>query len=179
MKVHLQYGSDGLDVNIPFSQISVLQPKFIPGLVNERDEFWKACYNPTDSPPLKDLVNPNDKISVVIPDGTRAMPSDRLLPWMFAELEHIDPKNFYVILGTGTHRPNTQEEIIQIVHLVGFMNGIWMKKRKHRSANTWLPVPLAAPNCRASKNIGIEMDMRTASATATCGVLSAEKYSGR
>ena len=115
MKVHLQYGLDGLDVEIPFSQVTVLQPKFIPGLSNESAGFKKACMEPIASPPLKDLIEPDDQIAVVIPDGTRALPSDRLLPWLFAELSDIPPKNFTIILGTGTHRPNTPEEIHQLV----------------------------------------------------------------
>jgi len=102
MKVHLQYGQNGLDLEIPFSQVSVLRPRFIPGLADEQAEFEKACRNPVASAPLKDLMNPNDRVAVVIPDGTRALPSDRLLPWLFAELAHIPSENFTVILGTGT-----------------------------------------------------------------------------
>ena len=56
MKVHLQYGRNGLDVELPFSQINVLQPKFIPGLADEQEEFKKSCRKPIDSLPLKDLI---------------------------------------------------------------------------------------------------------------------------
>ncbi|MFC1997444.1 nickel-dependent lactate racemase [Chloroflexota bacterium] len=115
MKVHLQYGHSGLDIEIPFSDVNILQPRFIPGLADEQINFHKACRSPVESPPLKDLVDSNDHIAVVIPDGTRALPSDRLLQWLFAELEHVPCQNYTVILGTGTHRPNTQEEIRDIV----------------------------------------------------------------
>jgi nickel-dependent lactate racemase len=115
MKVHLQYGLDGLDIEIPFSQVTVLRPGFVPGLADEQVEFKRACRTPVELPPLKDLLNPGDRVAIVIPDGTRAMPSDRLLPWLFAELAHVPSSNFTVILGTGTHRPNTPEEIVQIV----------------------------------------------------------------
>lgn len=115
MKVHLQYGRNGLDVELPFSQVNVLQPKFIPGFADEQAKFIKSCRKPIDSPPLKELIKAEDRVAVVIPDGTRAMPSDRLLPWLFTELEHIPSQNFTIILGTGTHRPNTPEEILQIV----------------------------------------------------------------
>ena len=115
MKVNLQYGKDGLAVEIPFSDVTVLRPEFIPGLADEQAEFQRACRYPIDSAPLMELVNANDQIAVVIPDGTRALPSDRLLTWLFAELAHIPAKNFSVILGTGTHRPNTSTEIEQMV----------------------------------------------------------------
>ncbi len=99
MKVHLQYGRDGLDIEIPFSHVTVLRPKFIPGLTDEQAEFEKACRTPVESPPLKDLINPDDQVAIVIPDGTRAMPSDRLLPWLFAELAHIPDQQLYNNLG--------------------------------------------------------------------------------
>jgi nickel-dependent lactate racemase len=117
MNVHLQYGRNGLDVELPFSQVNVLQPKFIPGLVDEQAEFIKSCRKPVDSPPLKELIKIEDRVAVVIPDGTRAMPSDRLLSWLFTELAHIPSQNITIILGTGTHRPNTPEEILRIVGL--------------------------------------------------------------
>ena len=115
MKVHLQYGRNGLDVELPFSQVSVLQPKYIPGQDDEQAEFVRACRSPIGSQPLGDLINSDDQVAVVIPDGTRAMPSERLLPWLFDELRHIPAQNFTIILGTGTHRPNTPKEIIRIV----------------------------------------------------------------
>jgi nickel-dependent lactate racemase len=115
MSIHLQYGLNGLDIEVPFSNVKVLRPKFVPGLPNERFEFIKACQDPISSKPLKDQVDQDDRVAVVIPDGTRAMPSDRLLPWLFAELEHVPSNNFTLILGTGTHRPNSTEEILKIV----------------------------------------------------------------
>jgi nickel-dependent lactate racemase len=115
MKVNLQYGQTGIEIDLPFSRVRVLRPKFIPGLEHEQAEFERACRIPIDSPPLKNLINPDDRVAVVIPDGTRALPSDRLLPWLFAELAHVPAENFTVIIGTGTHRPNTPEEIINFI----------------------------------------------------------------
>ena len=43
MKVHLQFGRNGLEVELPFSKVNVLQPKFIPGLADEQAEFIKSC----------------------------------------------------------------------------------------------------------------------------------------
>jgi nickel-dependent lactate racemase len=115
MEIDVQYGKVGVRMEIPFSDVRVLRPRFLHGLPDERTEFERACRTPIESPPLKDLVNPGERVAVVIPDGTRALPSDRLLPWLFAELGHVLPENFTVILGTGTHRPNTLLEIKQIV----------------------------------------------------------------
>jgi nickel-dependent lactate racemase len=115
MKVNLQYGIDGLNVEIPFSEVYMLRPKSVPGFSDEQAGFEKACRRPVNSPPLKDIINPEDQVAVVIPDGTRALPSDRLLAWLFDELDYVPAANFTVILGTGTHRPNTPTEIEQMV----------------------------------------------------------------
>ena len=31
MRVHLQYGREGLDVEIPGASVTVLEPRFVPG----------------------------------------------------------------------------------------------------------------------------------------------------
>ena len=45
----------------------------------------------------------------MIPDITRPLPTDRLLPWLFAELAHVPPERITIVNGTGSHRPNTPE----------------------------------------------------------------------
>ena len=35
MKVHLQYGRDGLDAEIPGRDVTVIEPRFVPGLPDE------------------------------------------------------------------------------------------------------------------------------------------------
>jgi len=39
MHVNLQYGTEGIDINIPFSDVRIFRPKFIPGLPDEQSEF--------------------------------------------------------------------------------------------------------------------------------------------
>jgi nickel-dependent lactate racemase len=115
MKVNLQYGKKGLKVDIPFSDVNVIRPKYIPGLADEQSEFRTACRDPIGCESLRMIIKPGNKVAVVIPDGTRALPNDRLLDWLFGELDILPPWNFNIILGTGTHRPNTSDEIINMV----------------------------------------------------------------
>ena len=61
------------------------------------------------------MIAADDKVAVVIPDITRALPSERLLPWLFEELHHVPAENFTIVLGTGTHRQNTPDEIEAMV----------------------------------------------------------------
>ncbi|MFN8001636.1 MAG: lactate racemase domain-containing protein [Acidobacteriota bacterium] len=61
------------------------------------------------------MINASDRVAVVIPDITRPLPNDRLLPWLFAELAHVPTENFVIINGTGSHRVNTPEELAGMV----------------------------------------------------------------
>jgi nickel-dependent lactate racemase len=60
-------------------------------------------------------VGADERVAVVIPDITRALPRERLLPWLFEELSHVPPENVTIVNGTGSHRANTEEELAAMV----------------------------------------------------------------
>jgi lactate racemase len=115
MKVHLQYGAEGLAVELPAQNVTVIEPQYLNGLPDERDAFRKAVRHPIHSRPLRETVSASDRVAVVIPDLTRPLPSGRLLGWLFEELAHVPAENFTVINGTGSHRVNTDDELISMV----------------------------------------------------------------
>lgn len=115
MKTHLQYGREGLSVDIPSSNVTVLAPRFLEGLADEASAFRVAVRDPIRSRPLRDLVRTTDRIAVVIPDITRPLPTSRLLPWLFQELSHVPAKNYTIVNGTGSHRANTKEELAAMI----------------------------------------------------------------
>src|SRR5262245_17344326 len=115
MLIHLQYGKDELEVDIPSSNITTLAPRFIPGLPDEAAAFREAVRAPINSKPLRELIGANDRVAAVIPDITRPLPSDRLLTWLFAELDHVAAENFVIVNGTGSHRVNTPAELASMV----------------------------------------------------------------
>jgi lactate racemase len=115
MKVHLQYGREGLDVLIPGTDVTVLEPRFVPGLDDERAAFQEAVRRPIGARPLREIVEAADRVAVVIPDLTRPLPSERLLPWLFEELGHVPAERFTIVNGTGSHRKNTPEELRSMV----------------------------------------------------------------
>lgn len=114
-KVDLQYGTSSLAVDIASANVTVLTPRFVRGLPDEAEGFRQAVRAPIDSAPLKEIIRAGDRVAVVIPDITRPLPSDRLLPWLFAELAHVPAENFTIINGTGSHRANTPEELERMV----------------------------------------------------------------
>jgi nickel-dependent lactate racemase len=115
MKTHLQYGRDGLEVEIPSDNVTVVTPRYVAGLPDEAAAFREAVRQPIDSRPLREIVRATDRVAVVIPDITRPLPTDRLLPWLFAELDHVPADRFVIVNGTGSHRSNTPEELAAMV----------------------------------------------------------------
>jgi nickel-dependent lactate racemase len=111
MKVHLQYGRDGLDQHIPCSDVTVIAPKYVPGLADEEAAFRAAVLNPFDSAPLRDIIRAGDRVAIVIPDITRPLPTERILPWVLSELAHVPDEKITIVNGTGSHRPNSEEEL--------------------------------------------------------------------
>ncbi len=114
--VLLQYGRKGLPLDVRGLNATVLSPRYTPGLNDEHTAFIEAVRKPRGVPALRDTIQSGETVSVVIPDITRALPSDRLLPWLFDELSHVPRSDISIIVGTGTHRANTKEELC---HMVG------------------------------------------------------------
>ncbi len=71
--------------------------------------------HPIGARPLRERVSASDRVAVVVPDITRPLPSARLLPWLLAELAHVPPERFVIVSGTGSHRPNTQDELASML----------------------------------------------------------------
>ncbi len=111
MKAHLDYGQSGLELDLSGLNATVLTPRFLEGLPDEAAAFTAAVRQPVAGRPLRELVRASDRVAVVIPDGTRPLPSDRLLPWLFAEVGHVPREQFTILIGTGTHRANTPAEL--------------------------------------------------------------------
>ncbi len=114
MKVALAYGRERLSVDVPDHTI-VITPKELAGLPDERAAFEQAVRQPIGSRALRELAGPADRIAIVIADITRPSPSERLVPWIMAELAHVPRDQFVIINGTGSHRANTREELIRML----------------------------------------------------------------
>ncbi len=115
MNIHLQYGTDGIAINLPDANTTIFTPAFLAGLPDEAASFQDAVRNPINAEPLRERIKSSDKVAVVIPDLTRPLPTEKLLTWTFAELAHVPAENFTIINGTGSHRVNTEAELIAMV----------------------------------------------------------------
>jgi nickel-dependent lactate racemase len=138
VRVHLQYGRQGLDVEIP-GDVTVLEPRFIEGLPDERAAFFDALRAPLGSKPLDELVDARDRVALVIPDITRPFPSDRVLPLLLEALAHVPVEQIVVVNGTGSHRVNTPDELRAMVGADVFARVRVVNHHSHDPA-TLLPV---------------------------------------
>ncbi len=113
MHMKLAYGREGLWVDLPDRNVTVVEPRFVEGLPNENEEaaIIQALRRPLGCPPLREKVKPEDTVAVVFSDITRPTPNDRLLPPLLAELSHVPREQIVLINALGMHRPNTEEEL--------------------------------------------------------------------
>lgn len=112
MLVNLQYGREGLAVELP-DATEVLETRFVPGIEAEELALRTALRDPISSPPLASLVEPGNRVVVVHTDITRATPNERILPVLIDELLEagIAVEDITLLNGLGTHRPQTEAEL--------------------------------------------------------------------
>jgi len=111
MKIELAYGAGALPVEFPDDLTTVIVPAHVAGLADERAAVVAALAQPVGSPPLRALIGPRDRVCVVFTDLTRATPNHRLIPWLLDHLDNLAPERVTLVNATGTHRPNTPEEL--------------------------------------------------------------------
>lgn len=112
--IHLAYGKQGLAISLPDdAPVTVIEPRFVPGLPDEQAAVRDALRAPIGSPPLRELVRPTDTVAVVFSDITRPMPNDRVLPLLLAELALAGVPDSHIVLinALATHRPQTEAEL--------------------------------------------------------------------
>ncbi|GAB3652758.1 nickel-dependent lactate racemase [Nocardioides korecus] len=110
--VHLAYGEDGLDVELPADRTTVVEPTYADAPADQRGLLRSALRHPVAGPALRDLVSPGQTVAISMCDGTRPQPRHLMIPAVLEELEGIVALDDVVVLvATGTHRGNTPEEI--------------------------------------------------------------------
>lgn len=114
--VRLAYGQTGLDVTVPADAV-VLEPRFVPGLADEPASLRAAVDAPIGTAPLRELVKPTDRVTIVHTDITRATPNDRILPVLLAVLREagVEAENITLLNALGTHREQTREELVAML----------------------------------------------------------------
>ena len=111
MRIKLDYGSDGLEVDVPDERATIIEPSFLAPVENAHASLVAALRAPIGRPPLRELVRPGQKIAISVCDITRAQPREATLRALFEEMPGINPDDVTILIATGTHRPNTRAEL--------------------------------------------------------------------
>jgi nickel-dependent lactate racemase len=114
MKIHLSYGRNGLDVEIPEKNLlKVLSFGGSVPLANPGEAIVRSLREPIGSPPLAKLAKRATSACVVVCDITRPVPNKQLLPPVLRILEEngIAKNGITILIATGLHRPSTAPEL--------------------------------------------------------------------
>jgi lactate racemase len=115
MRIQLAYGQGYVPLDSPEACTTVIEPAHSPGFPDEHAEIVRALNQPIGAPPLRESIQPHDRICIVFTDITRATPNRRLIPWLLEYLSFVPRERITLLNGLGTHRPNTDAELKELL----------------------------------------------------------------
>ena len=118
MRVKLDYGRTGLDVEIPERNlVGPLQIRQAEPLALPEQAILDALTKPIGTPPLGDVAKGRKSACILICDFTRPVPNKLLLPPILRILEGegIPRDEILILVATGLHRPNQGSELEEMV----------------------------------------------------------------
>ena len=111
MRVQLDYGLDGLGVDLPEERTVVVAPRHVPALADPAAALRDAIRRPGWGPSLASLAVLGARVAISVCDITRPQPRAAMLQALFAEMPQVSPADVTILVATGTHRANTREEL--------------------------------------------------------------------
>lgn len=118
MKLRLDYGRDGLWVDIPDRNLrGVLQLSPLEPIQDPAGAVADGLCAPIACPPLGQLAMGRSSACVVISDITRPVPNRLILPPILRVLKEsgIDRCHTTILVATGLHRASTDQELDSMV----------------------------------------------------------------
>ncbi len=119
--IGLQYRDEILNIEVP-EWCDILTLKEQPALINAGDQIKKALLNPIGGRKISDIIASQKKhpsrlsVAITVSDNTRPVPYNGekedgiLLPLLkLLEKAGISDSNIYIIIGTGTHVPTSDQ----------------------------------------------------------------------
>jgi nickel-dependent lactate racemase len=118
MRVQLDYGRDGMEVELPDDRVvGPLAIRPAPPLADPAASVEAALRNPTGTRPLAELARGRKDACVLVCDITRPVPNRLLLPPILRTLgaEGVARRDIVLLVATGLHRPNEGAELEELV----------------------------------------------------------------
>ena len=103
-----------IDLTLPDGvECTLVNNRPMPILPDVKQAIRDAILHPIASKRLSSMVHPGQKAAIIVTDVTRKLPEEVILPLLLEELQAggIRPEDITCIVATGTHRPNTREEM--------------------------------------------------------------------
>jgi lactate racemase len=111
MRIRLDYGVDGLEVELPKERLTLIEPHFRPAVSDAHAALVAALRAPQGSRPIRELVRQGQTVAISVCDVTRAQPRRETLEALFEEMPETRPEDVTILIATGTHRTNTPAEL--------------------------------------------------------------------
>jgi nickel-dependent lactate racemase len=118
MRIHLDYGRTGLDVDLPDDRVvGPLAIRPAPPLADPDAAVADALRRPIGSRPLAEIARGRRNACVLVCDVTRPVPNRVILPPLLRTLEEqgIARRDILLLIATGLHRPNEGAELVELV----------------------------------------------------------------
>ena len=113
MKLQFGFGTGVQEAEVPDGNLlGVLHANEVPLELTGEAEVRRALEAPIESPRLRDLVHPGEKIAIVTSDITRPMPTYKVMSALLDELyaAGVRREDVTLVFALGSHRHHTPEE---------------------------------------------------------------------
>lgn len=117
-KMKIDVGREIIQFEIPDGMTSeVLNPGKFPAVGDLKAAIFRALKEPISSESLNQLVKPGLKVAIMINDNTRYVPQEIIVDEILKVLDAsgVRKEDITIIIATGTHRPNTDKEIEEML----------------------------------------------------------------
>ena len=115
--IRLPWGNDELAINLPdqWHIKGFYEPAALPAVKDPAAEITRALTEPIGSLPLRQLVKPGMRITIVMDDASRPTPVSLIFPQVLQELKHagIQEQDLIIVPAIGLHRGMPEEEVRQ------------------------------------------------------------------
>lgn len=114
--IPIHFGEKIIELDIPEENFCFnLKRNKFPSSASEEEEIKKALKAPVGSKRLKEIVNKDSSVVIMVDDRTRKTPQKLILPFVLEELNSAGVKDNQIklVIATGTHRDMTKEEILE------------------------------------------------------------------
>ena len=115
---HLKYGRGEVRFDLPKEQVYLeIVGKEYPAVLDIPAVIRSALERPVDSPPLKELLRPTDRVAISVSDITRSWQRmDLVLPTLLDTIAQagVPEDHITVLIVVGGHRLNSEAEMEQL-----------------------------------------------------------------